>query len=75
MDVTPAQIVAPVALQPVAAGPTADPAHLPIIHEATQAAARGGVEDRADGVMQQLKWIEKLVFVAIFLALYAIMKK
>jgi len=48
---------------------------LPIIHEATQAAARGGVEDRADGVMQQLKWIEKLVFVAIFLALYAIMKK
>jgi len=28
-----------------------------------------------DRVMQQLKWIEKLVFVAIFLALYAIMKK
>ena len=55
MDVTPAQIAAPVALQPVAAGPTTDPAHLPIIHEATQAAARGGVEDRADGVMQQLK--------------------
>jgi len=75
MDVTPAQIAAPVALQPVAVGPTADPAHLPIIHEATQAVARGGVEDRADGVMQQLKWIEKLVFVAIFLALYAIMKK
>jgi len=35
MDVTPAQIVAPVALQPVAAGPTVDPVHLPIIHEAT----------------------------------------
>jgi len=52
MDVTPAQIAAPVALQPVAVGPTADPAHLPIIYEATQAAARGGVEDRADGVMQ-----------------------
>jgi len=25
--------------------------------------------------MQQLKWIEKLVYLAIFLAMYAIMKK
>jgi hypothetical protein len=28
-----------------------------------------------DGVIQQLRWIEKLVFVCIFLALYAIFKK
>jgi len=28
-----------------------------------------------DRVMQQLKWIKKLVFVVIFLVLYAIMNK
>ena len=33
----------------------------------------GGVVQ--DSVMQQLRWIKKLVFVAIYLALYAIMKK
>jgi len=33
----------------------------------------GGVVQ--DKVMQRLRWIEKLVFVVIFLALYAIIKK
>jgi hypothetical protein len=41
-----------------------------LIQEGGQAG--GEVQDR---VMQQFRWIEKLVFVAIFLALYAIMKK
>lgn len=62
-------------MQAVAAAPTAASAQLDNINQASQAAAIGGVQDRGDGVMQQLKWIEKLVFVVIFLALYAIMKK
>lgn len=34
------------------------------------------VENRGDNrVMQQLRWLEKMVYVCIFLALYAIMKK
>ena len=34
------------------------------------------VENRGDNrVMQQLRWIEKLIYVCIFMALYAIMKK
>jgi hypothetical protein len=69
------QLVAPVAMQTVAAAPTAGSAPVANMNEAPLAAGRGEVQDRADGVMQQLKWIEKLVFVAIFLALYAIMKK
>jgi len=59
--------VAPVPLQ----APVGPHAPVAIIHEAPQPAAIVGVQ----GVMQQLKWIEKLVFVAIFLALYAIMRK
>jgi hypothetical protein len=60
-----------VPLQAVPA-PTAFPAPTPmaLIQEGGQAG--GEVQDR---VMQQFRWIEKLVFVAIFLALYAIMKK
>jgi hypothetical protein len=69
------QPVAPVGMQAVAAAPTASSAPVANMNEASLATGRGEVQDRADGVMQQLKWIEKLVFVAIFLALYAIMKK
>ena len=47
------------------------PTPMALIQECGQA---GGVVVQ-DRVMQQLTWIEKLVFVAIFLALYAIMKK
>ena len=85
MDVTPSQAgyATPlpiqamdlVAMQAVAAAPTAASAQVANMNEAFQAAGRGGVQDRADGVMQQLKWIEKLVYLAIFLAMYAIMKK
>ena len=52
-----------------AAIPTPTP--MALIQEGGQTG--GGVVQ--DKVMQQLRWIEKLVFVAIFLALYAIMKK
>ena len=47
------------------------PTPMALIQEGGQAGG-GVVQDR---VMQQLRWIDKLVFVAIFLALYAIMKK
>jgi len=78
MGETSVQIVAPttplshVPLQAVPA-PAAIPTPTPmaLIQEGGQA---GGVVVQ-DRVMQQLRWIEKLVFVAIFLALYAIMKK
>jgi hypothetical protein len=67
--------MAPVAMQAVAAAPTAIPAQVANRNEGHQAAGRGGVQDREDAVMQQLKWIEKLVYLALFLAVYAIMNK
>ena len=70
--VAPTATLSPIPLQAVpvvAAIPTPTP--MALIQEGGQA---GGVVVQ-DRVMHQLRWIEKLVFVAIFLALYAIMKK
>jgi hypothetical protein len=51
------------------------PSSTPLV--AIQEGSRVGESNRVvdDGVIQQLRWIEKLVFVCIFLALYAIFKK
>lgn len=65
-------VAALAAMQAVVAPPTTT--SMAIIQEGSPAAG-GVVEDRVERVMQQLKWIEKLVFVSIFLALYAIIKK
>lgn len=74
----------PIPLQAVAAGAgvplqaTAVGAAIPptpaIMQQGSQATQAGGglVQDRVE---VQLKWIETLLFVCIFLALYAIMKK
>jgi hypothetical protein len=74
----------PIPLQAVAAGAgvplqaTAVGAAIPptpaIMQQGSRATQAGGglVQDRVE---VQLKWIEKLLFVCIFLALYAIMKK
>ena len=71
---------APAPLQAVAQPgcfPTTAP--LAIIQEGSQVVGVVGnaqVENRIDnGVLQQLRWIEKMVYVCIFLALYAILKK
>ena len=70
--VAPTATLSPVPLQVVpAAAAIPTPTPMALIQECGQA---GGVVVQ-DRVMQQLTWIEKLVFVAIFLALYAIMKK
>ena len=75
--------MSPVPLQTVPA-PAAIPTSTPLvaIQEVSQASGamegnRVGESNRVveDGVIQQLRWIEKLVFVCIFLALYAIFKK
>ena len=63
-------------LQAVAAlAPISTTAPLAIIQEDSQSARTVGNAVVEDRVLQQLRWIEKLVFVCIFLALYAIMKK
>jgi len=63
-------------LQAVAApAPISTVAPLAIVQENSQSARIVGNAVVEDRVLQQLRWIEKLVFVCIFLALYAIMKK
>ena len=63
-------------LQAVAApAPISTVAPLAIIQEESQPARVVGNAVVEDRVIQQLRWIEKLVFICIFLALYAIMKK
>ena len=70
--VAPTATLSPVLLQAVpAAAAIPTPTSIALIQEGDHA---GGVVVQ-DRVMQQLRWIKKLVFVAIFLALYAIMKK
>ena len=73
---------APTPLQPVPLQAVAPPSGFPtvaplaIIHEGSQAAGVAQVENRIDNrVLQQLRWIEKMVYVCIFLALYAILKQ
>ena len=69
LQAVPLQVVAP-----PGGFPTAAP--LAIIQEGSQAARVAQVENRIDNrVLQQLRWIEKMVYVCIFLALYAILKK
>uniref|UniRef100_A0A0E0JIQ3 Uncharacterized protein n=1 Tax=Oryza punctata TaxID=4537 RepID=A0A0E0JIQ3_ORYPU len=53
--------------------PTAPP--LAIMQEGSQAARVIGNAQVDNRVMQQLKWHEKMVYVCIFLAMYAIFKK
>ena len=68
----PTATLSPVPLQAVPALATiSTPAPMTVIQEGGQA---GGVVVQ-DRVMQRLRWIEKLIFVAIFLAMYVIMKK
>ena len=63
-------------LQAVAApAPISTVAHLAIIQEDSQPARVVGNAVVEDRVVQQLRWIEKLMFVCIFLTLYDIMKK
>ena len=70
----PLQAVPLQAVAPPGGFPTAAP--LAIIQEGSQAARVAQVENRIDNrVLQQLRWIEKMVYVCIFLALYAILKK
>ena len=70
--VAPTATLSPVPLQAVpAAAAIPTPTSIALIQEGDHA---GGVVVQ-DRVMQQHRWIEKLVFIAIFLALYAIMKK
>ena len=73
---------APTPLQPVPLQAVAPPSGFPtvaplaIIQEGSQAAGVAQVENRIDNrVLQQLRQIEKMVYVCIFLALYAILKK
>ena len=73
---------APTPLQPIPLQAVAPPSGFPtvaplaIIQEGSQAAGVAQVENRIDNrVLQQLRWIEKMVYVCIFLALYAILKK
>ena len=64
------------ALAAPGAFPTASP--LAIIQEGSQAAGVVGnaqVDNAHNTVLQQLRWIEKMVYVCMFLALYAILKK
>ena len=61
------------AVPPPAAISTAAPVAL--IQDGSQAAGHGGNAQDYSRVMQQLKWMEKMIFVCIFLALYAIFKK
>ena len=74
---TPLQVVPLQAVAPPGGFPTAAP--LAIIQEGSHAAGVVGnaqVENRIDNrILQQLRWIEKMVYVYIFLALYAILKK
>ena len=64
----------PQAVAPPSGFPTAAP--LAIIQEGSQATGVAQVENRIDNrILQQLRWIEKMVYVCIFLALYAILKK
>ena len=69
--------IAPAPLQVVAPPSgflTAAP--LAINQKDSQSAGVAQVENRIDNrVLQQLRWIEKMVYVCIFLALYAILKK
>ena len=70
----PLQVVPLQAVAPPIGFPTAAP--LAIIQEDSQATRVAQVENRIDNrVLQQLRWIEKMVYVCIFLALYAILKK
>ena len=73
----PLQAVPLQAVAPPGGFPTTAP--LAIIQEGSQAIGVVGnaqVENMIDnGVLQQLRWIEKMVYVCIFLALYAILKK
>ena len=63
-------------LQAVAApAPISTVAPLAIIQEHSQPARVVGNAVVEDRVVQQLRWIEKLMFVCIFLTLYDIMKK
>jgi hypothetical protein len=72
---TPAPLQA-IPLQAVPApAPISTAAPLAIVQEDSQPARVVGNAVVEDRVLQQLRWIEKLVFVCIFLALYAIMKK
>ena len=74
--------MSPVPLQTVPA-PAAIPTSTPLVAiQVFQASGamegnRVGESNRVveDGVIQQLRWIDKLVFICIFLALYAIFKK
>ena len=69
LQVVPLQAVAPPGGFPIVAP-------LAIIQEGSQTAGVAQVENRIDNrVLQQLRWIEKMVYVCIFLALYAILKK
>ena len=74
--------IAPAPLQAVLLQAVAPPggfstiAPLAIIQEGSQATGVAQVENRIDNrILQQLRWIEKMVYVCIFLALYAILKK
>jgi hypothetical protein len=58
-----------------APAPISTAAPLAIVQEDSQPARVVGNAVVEDRVLQQLRWIEKLVFMCIFLALYAIMKK
>lgn len=66
LHAVPIQAVAPPAAISTAAHAEA------LIQQDAQPAIQGNGADR---VLQQLRWIKKLVFVCIFLALFAIMKK
>ena len=70
----PLQAVPLQAVAPPGGFPTTTP--LAIIQEGSQAAGVVQVENRIDNrLLQQLRWIEKMVYVCTFLALYAILKK
>ena len=70
----PLQAVPLQAVAPPDGFPTIAP--LAIIQEGSQAAGVAQVENRIDTRgLQQLRWIKKIVYVCIFLALYAILKK
>ena len=73
----PLQAVPLQAVAPPSGFPTAAP--LDIIQEGSQAAGVVGnaqVKNRINNrILQQLRWIENIVYVCIFLALYAILKK
>jgi hypothetical protein len=69
----PIHAVPPQAVAPTAGFPTACP--LVTIQEGSQTAGGVGNAQVDNKVLQQLRWIEKMVYVCMFLPLYAIFKK